>query len=55
MCPRRPSLLEDDELVEIDEPSVFSSGDVCERCGCARAKHSEDECACGKCEGFAEG
>jgi hypothetical protein len=48
--PRRRSLLEDDELVEIDE-RVASSGDVCE-CGCTRSKHDEDGCACGKCEGF---
>lgn len=51
---RRRSLLEDDELVEIDERSTPSSGDVCERCGCARSKHTEDGCACGKCEEFSE-
>lgn len=52
---RRRSLLEDDELVEIDEPAVPSGGDVCEVCGCVRSKHNEDDwCACGKCGGFVE-
>lgn len=52
---RRRSLLEDDELVEIDEPAVPSGGDVCEACACARSRHSEDGCACGRCVGFEEG
>lgn len=52
--PRRRSLLEDDELIEIDERAAPSSGDVCERCSCTRGKHDEDGCACGKCEGFVE-
>jgi len=51
---RRRSLLEDDELVEIDERAPASSGDVCE-CGCTRSKHTEEGCACGKCEGFDDG
>jgi hypothetical protein len=52
---RRRSLLEDDELVEIDERDTASSGDVCEVCGCARGKHNEEDgCACGKCGGFVE-
>lgn len=49
---RRRSLLEDEELVDVDERPAPSGGDVCERCGCARSKHTEDGCACGKCEGF---
>jgi hypothetical protein len=52
---RRRSLLEDDDLVEIDERAAPSGGDVCERCGCARSRHSEEGCACGKCEGFDDG
>jgi len=51
---RRRSLLEDESLTILgrEEPS---SGDVCERCGCARSKHTdEDGCACGKCEEFVE-
>lgn len=52
--PRRRSLLEDDELVEIDERPEPSGGDVCERCSCTRSKHTEDGCACGKCEEFVE-
>jgi len=53
---RKRSLLEDDELVEIDEPSAASGGDLCERCGCVRAKHEDGKgpCSCGKCEQFLE-
>ena len=52
---RRRSLLEDDELALIDERASASSGDVCERCGCTRSKHTEEDgCACGKCEEFLE-
>ena len=51
---RRRSLLEDDELAEIGERDEASSGDVCELCECARSKHSEDGCECGRCEGFVE-
>jgi hypothetical protein len=52
---RRRSLLEDDELIEIDERDAASGGDVCEVCGCARSKHTEEDgCACGKCGGFVE-
>jgi hypothetical protein len=55
MSPRRPSPLEDDELVEIDpERNPTSSGDVCERCGCARGRHGENGCTCGKCDEFIE-
>ena len=49
---RRRSLLEDDELSEIGERDESSSGDVCERCGCVRAKHADGECECGRCEEF---
>jgi hypothetical protein len=52
---RRRSLLEDDDLVEIDERAAPSGGDVCERCLCTRSKHDEDGCACGKCDGFDDG
>lgn len=50
---RRRSLLEDDELYTLGrvEPS---GGDVCERCLCSRAKHTDDGCTCGKCDGFAD-
>lgn len=51
---RRRSLLEDDDLVEIDERAAPSGGDVCERCGCTRSRHAEEGCACGKCEEFVE-
>lgn len=53
--PRRRSLLEDDELVEIDEPAAPSGGDVCGRCECTRSRHDEDGCECGKCVGFDDG
>jgi hypothetical protein len=51
---RRRSLLEDDELVEIAERPAASSGDLCERCACARTKHEHGNgpCSCGKCEEF---
>lgn len=52
---RRRSLLEDDELVQVGERDETSSGDVCERCGCTRAKHSDAGCACGKCSEFDDG
>lgn len=49
---RRRSLLEDEELVEVDEPLAPSGGDVCERCGCTREKHEDDGCRCGRCDEF---
>lgn len=51
---RRRSLLEDDDLVEIDEKPASSGGDVCEACACTRSKHNAEGCACGKCEEFVE-
>jgi hypothetical protein len=51
---RRRSLLEDESLVVLGRDEA-SSGDVCERCGCARGKHTEDGCACGKCDKFEDG
>lgn len=51
---RRRSLLEDDDFRIVGKRDESSSGDVCECCGCIRAKHDEDGCACGKCEGFEE-
>lgn len=51
---RRLSLLEDDELVVVRGRDETSSGDVCERCGCVRGKHSENGCSCGKCEEFVD-
>jgi uncharacterized Zn finger protein (UPF0148 family) len=52
--PRRRSLLEDDELTQIDERAAASSGDVCERCECPRFKHHDGGCECGRCEGFVD-
>jgi hypothetical protein len=51
---RRQSPLEDDDFSFVLEHDEDSSGDVCERCGCAREKHTEDSCECGRCEGFVE-
>lgn len=51
---RKHSLLEDDSLVVLGSRDERSSGDVCERCGCTRGRHTEDGCACGKCEKFFE-
>ncbi len=55
MAKRRRSLLEDDDLLVLENGrEEDSSGDVCERCECPRRKHTEDGCACGRCDGFVE-
>ena len=53
---RRRSLLEDDDLFEIDKKPTPSSGDVCERCGCPREKHVEGASClkCSRCDEFIE-
>ena len=53
MAARRRSPLEEDvSILGKYEPS---GGDVCERCGCTRDEHDEDDgCACGRCERFLE-
>lgn len=52
---RGRSLLEDDDLHVLGREES-SGGDVCERCGCTRDKHTEEDgCTkCGRCEQFME-
>ena len=49
---------EDEEAYHIDDDDGGTEGalDPCDRCGCARSDHEDDEgeCACGRCRKFKE-